>query len=55
MLRGYRYLYSLHKNGRFYADIAKDFGKRFDTSNWELEIALPRGRKEKFIGFMKDE
>ena len=43
------------KTEDIYADIAKDFGKIFDTSNWELEIALPRGRKEKFIGFMKDE
>ena len=35
-----------------YADIVKDVGPRFDSSNYEIDRRLP---KEKVIGIMKDE
>ena len=35
--------------------IAKDIETRFDTSNYELERPLSRGKNKKGIGLMKDE
>ena len=37
-----------------YSDSAKDVEARFDTSNYESDRPLPRG-KNKVIGLMKDE
>ena len=39
----------------FYKDIAEDFEKRFDISNYELERPLLKEKKQKVIGLMKDE
>ena len=36
-------------------DIAKDVETRFDTSNYELDWPLPKGKNKKVIGLMKDE
>ena len=38
-----------------YTDIAKDVEARFDTSNYELNRLLPKGKNKKVIGLMKDE
>ena len=38
-----------------YKDIAGDVEKRFDTSNYEFDRPLPRGKNKKLIGLMKDE
>ena len=38
-----------------YADIWKDVETRFDTSNYELEKLLPKGKNEKVIGLIKYE
>ena len=38
-----------------YKDIANDDEKRFDTSNYELDRPLPKGKNKKVIGLMKDE
>ena len=38
-----------------YIDIAEDVETRFDTSDYELERPLPKGKNKKFIGLMKDE
>ena len=38
-----------------YKDIAEDVEKRFDTSNYEIDISFPKGKNEKVIGLMKDE
>ena len=38
-----------------YKDIAEDVESRFDTSNYELDRPLPKGKNEKVIGLMKDE
>ena len=39
----------------FYKDISNDVGKRFDTSNYEVDRLLPTGKNKKVIGLMKDE
>ena len=36
-------------------DIAEDVETRFDTSNFELDRPLPKGKYKKIIGLMKDE
>ena len=38
----------------FYEDIANDFEKRFDTSNYEVNRPLTTGNNKKVIGLMKD-
>ena len=38
-----------------YEDIADDFEKRFDTSNYSVNRPLPTGKNKKVIGLMKDE
>ena len=43
------------KTDDIYKDIAEDVESRFDTSNYELDRALPKGKNKKFIGLMKDE
>ena len=43
------------KTEDFYNDIANDVEKRFDTSNYECDRPLPRGKNKKVIGLMKDE
>ena len=36
-------------------DIADDVEKRFDTSNYDVNRPLPKGKNKKVIGLMKDE
>ena len=43
------------KTEGFYKDIAGDIEKRFDTSNYEGDRPLPKGKNKKVIGLMKDE
>ena len=43
------------KTNDFYKDIANDVENRFDTSNYEVNRLLPRGKNKKIIGLMKDE
>ena len=43
------------KTDDFYKDIAEDVETRFDTSNYELDRLLPKGKNKKVIGLMKDE
>ena len=43
------------KTNDIYEDIAKDVETRFDTSNFEIDRPLPKERKKKVIGLMKDE
>ena len=45
------------KTDDFYKDIADDFEKRFDTSNYddECDKPLPKGKNKKVIGLIKDE
>ena len=39
----------------FYKDIADNVDKRFDTSNYEVNRPLPKGKNKKVIRAMKDE
>ena len=43
------------KTKDFYKDIAQDIEERFDTSNYDVDRQLPKGKNEKVIGLMKDE
>ena len=43
------------KTEDFYKDIADDVEKRFDTSNYEVDRPLPKGKNKKVIGIMKHE
>ena len=51
----YRQLHSIHKTNDIYKDISEDVETRFETSNYELDELLPKGKTEKIIGLMKDE
>ena len=43
------------KTEDFYKDIADDVEKRSDTSNYEVDRPLPKGKNKKVSGLMKDE
>ena len=48
--------FSVHtRTDDIYKDIAKDVETRFDTSNYQLDRAMPKGKNKKLIGLMKDE
>ena len=38
-----------------YRDITEDVETRFDTSNYELDRQLPKGKNVKIIGLIEDE
>ena len=42
------------KTGNIYKDIEEDIETRFDTSNFEIDRPLPKGKIEKVIQLMKD-
>ena len=43
------------KTKDFYKDIAQDVEERFDTSNYDVDRPLPKGKNKKVIGLMKGE
>ena len=43
------------KTAGIYKDIREDAETRFDTSNYELDRPLLKGKNKKVIGLMKDE
>ena len=43
------------KTEDIYKYIAEDVETRFDTSNFELDRPLPKGKNKKIIGLIKDE
>ena len=43
------------KTDDIYKDIAENVETRFDTSNFEIDRPLPKGKNIKVIGLMKDE
>ena len=43
------------KTDDIYKDIVEDIETRFNTSNYELDRPLPKGKNKKVIGLMKDE
>ena len=44
-----------HLTDDIYKGIAEDVETRFDTSNFETDRPLPKGKNKKVIGLMKDE
>ena len=48
-----RFLYI--KTKYIYVDITKNVETIFDTSNYDLDIPLPKGKNEKVIGLTKGE
>ena len=45
----------MKKTTNIQKDIAEDVETKFDTSNYELDRPLPKGKNKKVIGLMKDE
>ena len=43
------------KTDDIYRDIVEDVKIRFDTSNFEIDRSLPKGKNKKVLGLMKDE
>ena len=43
------------KTEDIYVDIVKNVETKFDTSNYELDTPLPKGKNKNVIGLMKDE
>ena len=43
------------KTKDFYKDIARDVEERFDTSSYDVDRPLPKGKNKKVIGLKKDE
>ena len=43
------------KTKDFYKDIVRDVEERFDTSNYDVDRPLPKGKNKKVLGLMKDE
>ena len=43
------------KTDVIYKDFSEDVETRFDTSNYELDRPVPKGKNKKVIGLMKDE
>ena len=52
---GYRQFHVYIITDDIYKDIAENIETRFDTSNYELDRPLPKGKMKKVIGLMKDE
>ena len=49
------YRYKHVKTDDIYKDIAKDFETRFETSHFELDRSLSKGKIKKVLRLMKDE
>ena len=43
------------KTDDIYSDISKDFETKFDSSSYEFDKTLPKGKNKKVIGLIKDE
>ena len=48
------FIMNIKTNG-FYKKFTSDIENRFDTSNYELNRPLPKGKNKNVIGLMKDE
>ena len=55
MDKGSFIVYSFTVKHDIYKDIAENIETRFDTSNYELDRPLSKGKNKKVIGSMKDE
>ena len=50
----YKLWYGYIKMEDFYKDIADDVKKRYDTSDYKVDILLPKEMNKRVIGLMKD-
>ena len=48
-------MYTDINTDHIYKDIAEDVETRFDTTNYELDRPLPKGKNKTIIGLRKDE
>ena len=55
MLNGFRIFIVKIKSDDIHKGIAEDVETRFDTSNYELQRPLLKGKSKTVIGFMKDD
>ena len=55
MLFGYIQFHCIHKADDIYKGVTEDDETRFDTSNFELDRPLSKGKNKKVIGLVKDE
>ena len=55
LLNGYRQLHCSCENRWYLQNIAEDVERRFDTSNFEVDRPLPKGKNKTIIELMKDE
>ena len=55
MLNGSRIFIVYIKSDDIHKGIAEDVETRLDTSNYELQRPLPKGKSKTVIGFMKDD
>ena len=55
MVKSITVLYIYIKTDDIYKDIAEYVETKFDTSNYELDRPLPKGKNKKEIGLMKGE
>ena len=51
----YRYRQNIWILTNIYKDIVEDLKTRFDTSNFEIDRPLPKGKNKKVIAFIKNE
>ena len=54
VLYGHRQFDCIHKNKWIYKNIAEDLETWFDTSSYEFDRLLPKGKSKNISGLMKD-
>ena len=54
VLYSYRQSSCIYKRKYFYKDIIEDVESRFDSSNYESDRPLPKGKNKKVTRLMKD-
>ena len=51
MLYGYNQFAHVNKTDDIYKDITEDVEIRFDTSNYDLDRPLPKGKRKKKLNY----
>ena len=55
MSYGHRHLYCIHKDRWYLSKHCRKCWNKVDSSNYESDRPLPKGKNKKVIGLMKDE
>ena len=53
MLYGYKQFPHVNKRDDIYKDITEDVEIRFDTSNYDLDRPLPKGKRKKKLNYWR--